>query len=80
MKGYQEVRVYNAIHPDKNICAGGELGEILRELNQIMIIFESYFLISYNYNPNLVQRFSNFLCYIKLQKKIAVEVTQEDHW
>ena len=32
MKGYREVSAFNAIHPDKNICAGGELGEILNEV------------------------------------------------
>lgn len=25
MKGYQQVRIFNALHPDKTICAGGEL-------------------------------------------------------
>ena len=42
MKGYKQVRVFNALHPDKNICAGGELGEILMKFNQITIIFDSY--------------------------------------
>ena len=41
MKGYQQVRIFNALHPDKTICAGGELGEILIMFNQITIIFDS---------------------------------------
>ena len=29
MGGYAEVYQYDALHPDKNICAGGEFGEKL---------------------------------------------------
>ena len=49
MKGYREVRVFNALHPDKNICAGGELGEILN-------FFRLVLALRIDFNANLLER------------------------